>query len=368
MDADAGRRAPALDERAADGDCDEHRDGATLLDLARERAHRRRAEDAPRAFGRGRVSEAAPLLFVFEPGGQRRALLDGVEADAARRLVHARELRRFRAETPRLTLFAAAPHVDARARKRRPEQRRTLFEPALRGAFVRARRELEQRGGHRARVLERLALGRADLDREDAHHRLRRAARRGERAQEHEQHDGRQADEQVRDDQAAADAPQQQPLEADENLQAVVNDRRADGEERQHADEADRRVPIKPGVTDEQSQDVERDRRDRHARHQSPQPLARARQRLRGTVERVMQSAAHHSHFPSDSTSRAGIHPFYARPARCVSGSLSLRRARGRARGRLRPKSRGRSRLRGRRRGDRRTRRAPRLWPRASWR
>ena len=156
-----------------------------LREPARERAHRGRTEGALRVGGRRQISETAPLLHAFEPRGQRRALLARVEADAARRLVRARarELRRRVPAEPLRLPFVAPPHGDARARQRGLEQCRALVEPALRGAVARVRRELQERVGERACAFERLALGGADLDRDDVHHRLRRAARRRQRAQ-----------------------------------------------------------------------------------------------------------------------------------------------------------------------------------------
>ncbi len=247
-DVDARRLAVVFDEGAADGDGDEHRRRAAPVGPARERAQRRRAEGALGILRRREVRDAAPLVAPAQPRGQRRAGRVRDDPDAARALVlgAARGLRlRVVAELSDPAGRRRAPHVHARARQRRAEQRRPLVEPRLRRSVARARRvrgrRLHEFGGERARGFERLPLGRVHLHRDDPHAPLRGAAYRGQKGEHEEQDDRRQPDEEVRDNQSAAHAPEQHPLEAHEQLQPVVGEREADDDQREQAERSCRR-------------------------------------------------------------------------------------------------------------------------------
>src|SRR3712207_1097838 len=159
---------------------------APVPDAARERAQRRRAERALGLRGRRDVREPAPLRRAREPRGQTLARVAGVVAYAARLVVYvrAREVRRRAFAEARGVSVRASPSGYARAGERRLKDGRALVEPDLRRALVRRRREREQALGRRARALQSLALRRFELNRDDPHHRLRRAARRGDGAEQ----------------------------------------------------------------------------------------------------------------------------------------------------------------------------------------
>src|ERR1051326_32707 len=157
-----------------------------------------------------------------------------------------------------------------------------------------------------------------ELDGDDAHHRLRRAARRGERAENQQQDDRRQPDEEVGDYQAAPHAPEQLALDAHGELQSVVGGGDADGEDGQNPDEAERRFAVGPRVAYEEAQDVERDRGERDARHHAPEPLARDGEPLRDALRQFPRLVAHPDTYPSSSSyfdsSRERVAPSHSFP------------------------------------------------------